>query len=137
MQVRRDRGLINLQCVDDPVIDPARRDRKSLLSADMSVETLMRSSSSSLSFRRRALYFFKRSGGSPAAPKPSSSKTRTAISCCSPPRLTDLFDIQWLGSLRLGRRIERDLFDPRFGLPQQVLAAPLKDFAALVDGDGF
>jgi len=37
--VRRDRGLINLQCVDDPVIDPARRDRESLLSADMGVET--------------------------------------------------------------------------------------------------
>ena len=31
-QVRRDCGLINLQCVDDPVIDPARRDRESLLS---------------------------------------------------------------------------------------------------------
>src|SRR5437762_13651676 len=38
-QVKRDRALLNLKCVDDPVIDPALRDRESLLSADMAVDT--------------------------------------------------------------------------------------------------
>jgi catechol 2,3-dioxygenase-like lactoylglutathione lyase family enzyme len=38
-QVRRDRGLINLRCVDRPVIDPELRDRESLLSSDMGVDT--------------------------------------------------------------------------------------------------
>jgi catechol 2,3-dioxygenase-like lactoylglutathione lyase family enzyme len=38
-QVRRDRGLLNLKCVDRPVIDPALRDREILLAADMTVDT--------------------------------------------------------------------------------------------------
>jgi len=38
-QVRRDRGRFNLRCVDRPVIDPERRDRESLLAADLAVET--------------------------------------------------------------------------------------------------
>jgi catechol 2,3-dioxygenase-like lactoylglutathione lyase family enzyme len=36
---RRDRGRFNLGCVDRPVIDPERRDRESLLAADLAVET--------------------------------------------------------------------------------------------------
>jgi catechol 2,3-dioxygenase-like lactoylglutathione lyase family enzyme len=38
-QVKRDRGLLNLKQVDAPVIDPRLRDRESLLSADMGVDT--------------------------------------------------------------------------------------------------
>jgi catechol 2,3-dioxygenase-like lactoylglutathione lyase family enzyme len=38
-QVKRDRGLINLRCVEQPVIDPELRDRESLLSSDMGVDT--------------------------------------------------------------------------------------------------
>src|SRR5712672_17037 len=38
-QVKRDRGLLNLKCMDSPVIDPALRDREQLLSADMGVDT--------------------------------------------------------------------------------------------------
>jgi catechol 2,3-dioxygenase-like lactoylglutathione lyase family enzyme len=38
-QVKRDRGLINLRCVDRPVIDPELRDRESLLSSDMGLDT--------------------------------------------------------------------------------------------------
>jgi catechol 2,3-dioxygenase-like lactoylglutathione lyase family enzyme len=38
-QVKRDRALLNLKCVDCPVIDPALRDRESLLSADLGVDT--------------------------------------------------------------------------------------------------
>ena len=38
-QVKRDRGLLNLKHVDAPVIDPALRDRESLLAADMGVDT--------------------------------------------------------------------------------------------------
>jgi catechol 2,3-dioxygenase-like lactoylglutathione lyase family enzyme len=38
-QVKRDRGLLNLKCMEQPVIDPGLRDRESLLSADMGVDT--------------------------------------------------------------------------------------------------
>src|SRR5205807_6503878 len=38
-QVRRDRGLLNLKHMDRPVIDPELRDRESLLSADMGLDT--------------------------------------------------------------------------------------------------
>ncbi len=38
-QVKRDRGLLNLKSVDYPVIDPQLRDRESLLSSDMGVDT--------------------------------------------------------------------------------------------------
>jgi catechol 2,3-dioxygenase-like lactoylglutathione lyase family enzyme len=38
-QVKRDKALLNLKCVDYPVMDPALRDRESLLSADMGVDT--------------------------------------------------------------------------------------------------
>jgi len=58
-QVRRDRGLINLQCVDDPVIDPARRDRESLLSADMGVETHDDIKQLFLEFQAAGVIFFQ------------------------------------------------------------------------------
>ena len=38
-QVRRDRGLLNLRCVAQPPIDPALRERESLLAADIAVDT--------------------------------------------------------------------------------------------------
>jgi catechol 2,3-dioxygenase-like lactoylglutathione lyase family enzyme len=38
-QVRRDHARINLRHVDNPVIDPALRERESLLSADIAVDT--------------------------------------------------------------------------------------------------
>jgi catechol 2,3-dioxygenase-like lactoylglutathione lyase family enzyme len=38
-QVRRDRGLLNLKCLDYPVVDPRLPDREILLSADLAVET--------------------------------------------------------------------------------------------------
>jgi catechol 2,3-dioxygenase-like lactoylglutathione lyase family enzyme len=38
-QVKRDRGLINLRHVDAPLIDPQLRERESLISADMCVDT--------------------------------------------------------------------------------------------------
>jgi len=38
-QVKRDGARINLRCVDRPVIDPALRDRESLLSAAVTVAT--------------------------------------------------------------------------------------------------
>ena len=37
-QVKRDRGLLNLKCVDYSVVDPRLRDRERLLSADMGVD---------------------------------------------------------------------------------------------------
>ena len=37
--MKRDRGLLNLKCVDYKVIDPQLRDRESLLSADMGVDS--------------------------------------------------------------------------------------------------
>jgi hypothetical protein len=59
-QVKRDRALLNLKCVDYPVIDPALRDRESLLSADMAVIRAKRSSSCSWNFKRRASPSFRR-----------------------------------------------------------------------------
>src|SRR5712691_6911872 len=44
--------------------------------------------------------------------------------------------VQRLGSGRLAAGIERDFFDPRLGLAQQLLAAAFERLAALVDGDG-
>ena len=38
-QVKRDAARLNLKHMDDPVIDPALRDREQLLSADMGVDT--------------------------------------------------------------------------------------------------
>ncbi len=38
-QVKRDAGLINLRHMDRPVIDPALRDRETLLSADLGLDT--------------------------------------------------------------------------------------------------
>jgi catechol 2,3-dioxygenase-like lactoylglutathione lyase family enzyme len=38
-QVKRNRGLLNLKHMDDPVIDPQLRDSETLLSADMGLET--------------------------------------------------------------------------------------------------
>lgn len=38
-QVRRDGALVNLRCVEPPVIDAERRDREQLLSASLTVAT--------------------------------------------------------------------------------------------------
>jgi catechol 2,3-dioxygenase-like lactoylglutathione lyase family enzyme len=38
-QVPRDRARLKLRCVDEAVIDPARRQRESLLSADIGVDS--------------------------------------------------------------------------------------------------
>ena len=38
-QVKRDRGLLNLKHMDSPVIQPELRDRESLLSADLGLDT--------------------------------------------------------------------------------------------------
>src|SRR5262245_7931182 len=48
-----------------------------------------------------------------------------------------LLDVERLGSGRLASGVERDLLDPRLGLPQQLLAAALECLAALIDGDRF
>src|SRR5579871_3400298 len=45
--------------------------------------------------------------------------------------------VERLGAGRLAAGIERDPFDPRLGLPQQVLAAALERLTALVDHDRF
>ncbi len=38
-QVKRDRGLLNLKHMDEPVLDPSLRDQEALLSADLAVDT--------------------------------------------------------------------------------------------------
>ena len=58
-QVRRDRALLNLKCVDDPVIDPALRDRESLLSADMGVDTHEEIEQLFLEFQAAGITFFQ------------------------------------------------------------------------------
>jgi len=58
-QVRRDRALLNLRHVDRPVIDPALRDRESLLSADMGVETNDEIKQLFLEFQSAGVTFFQ------------------------------------------------------------------------------
>ncbi len=56
-QVKRDRGLINLRCVDRPVIDPELRDRESLLSSDMGVDTAEEIKQFYLEFQAKGVTF--------------------------------------------------------------------------------
>ncbi len=58
-QVRRDRGLINLRHLDRPVIDPALRDRETLLSADMSLDTTEAIKQLYLEFQAKGVTFFQ------------------------------------------------------------------------------
>ena len=58
-QVKRDRALLNLKCVDGPVIDPALRDRESLLSADMGVDTHEEIKQLFLEFQAAGITFFQ------------------------------------------------------------------------------
>jgi catechol 2,3-dioxygenase-like lactoylglutathione lyase family enzyme len=58
-QVKRDCGLLNLKHMDEPVIDPALRDRESLLSADMGLETLEEIKQLFLEFRAAGVDFFQ------------------------------------------------------------------------------
>ena len=58
-QVKRDRALLNLKCVDYPVIDPALRDRESLLSADMGVDTHAEINQLFLEFQAAGITFFQ------------------------------------------------------------------------------
>jgi hypothetical protein len=58
-QVRRDKGLLNLKCVDYPVIDPQLRDRESLLSADMTVDTSEEIKRLFLEFQVAGVVFFQ------------------------------------------------------------------------------
>jgi len=58
-QVKRDRARLNLKCVDYPVIDPALRDRESLLSADMGVNTHEEIKQLFLEFQAAGITFFQ------------------------------------------------------------------------------
>ena len=58
-QVKRDRARLNLKCVDYPVIDPALRDRESLLSADMGVDTHEEIKQLFLEFQAAGITFFQ------------------------------------------------------------------------------
>jgi catechol 2,3-dioxygenase-like lactoylglutathione lyase family enzyme len=58
-QVKRDRGLLNLKCVDSPVIDPKLRDQESLLSADMGVDTHEEIKQLFLEFQSAGVTFFQ------------------------------------------------------------------------------
>jgi catechol 2,3-dioxygenase-like lactoylglutathione lyase family enzyme len=58
-QVKRDRGVLNLKCVDHPVIDPDLRDRESLLSADMGLETHAEIEQLFLDFQAAGVTFYQ------------------------------------------------------------------------------
>jgi catechol 2,3-dioxygenase-like lactoylglutathione lyase family enzyme len=58
-QVKRDRGLLNLKCMDRPVIDPELRDRESLLSADMGLDTAEEIKQLFLEFQAAGVSFFQ------------------------------------------------------------------------------
>jgi catechol 2,3-dioxygenase-like lactoylglutathione lyase family enzyme len=58
-QVRRDRGLLNLRHLDSPAIDPARRDREALLSADFALESAEHLKRLFLEFEAAGVTFFQ------------------------------------------------------------------------------
>ena len=58
-QVKRDRGLLNLKYMDAPVIDPSLRDRESLLSADMGLDTHEEIKALFLEFQAAGVTFFQ------------------------------------------------------------------------------
>jgi catechol 2,3-dioxygenase-like lactoylglutathione lyase family enzyme len=58
-QVKRDRGILNLKHMDEPVIDPALRDRESLLSADMGLDTHEEIKQLYLEFQAAGVDFFQ------------------------------------------------------------------------------
>jgi catechol 2,3-dioxygenase-like lactoylglutathione lyase family enzyme len=58
-QVKRDRGLLNLKCMDEPVIDPKLRDREQLLSADMGLDTHEEIKQLYLEFQAAGVTFFQ------------------------------------------------------------------------------
>jgi catechol 2,3-dioxygenase-like lactoylglutathione lyase family enzyme len=58
-QAKRDRGMLNLKCVDHTVIDPQLRDRESLLSADMGVDTHEEIAQLFLEFQAAGVTFFQ------------------------------------------------------------------------------
>lgn len=58
-QVKRDRGLLNLKHMDAPVIDPGLRDRESLLSADMGLDTHEEIKQLYLEFQAAGVTFFQ------------------------------------------------------------------------------
>jgi catechol 2,3-dioxygenase-like lactoylglutathione lyase family enzyme len=58
-QVKRDRGLLNLKHMDAPVIDPQLRDRESLLSADMGLDTGEEIKALFLEFQAADVAFFQ------------------------------------------------------------------------------
>jgi len=58
-QVRRDSGLINLRHMDRPVIDPELRDRESLLSSDMGVNTSEEIKQLFLELQAKGVTFFQ------------------------------------------------------------------------------
>ena len=58
-QVKRDRGMLNLKSVDHTVIDPQLRDRESLQSADMGVDTHQEIEQLFLEFQAAGVTFFQ------------------------------------------------------------------------------
>jgi catechol 2,3-dioxygenase-like lactoylglutathione lyase family enzyme len=58
-QVKRDYGVLNLRHMDRPVVDPALRDRESLLSADMGVNTHEEIKQLFLEFQAKGVTFFQ------------------------------------------------------------------------------
>jgi len=58
-QVQRDVARINLRCVEQPVIDPALRDREELLSAALNVATAEEIKALYLEFQAAGVVFFQ------------------------------------------------------------------------------
>src|SRR5436305_2634930 len=56
---KKRQGLLNLKCVDYPVIDPDLRDREGLLSADMGLETLDEIAQLFLDFQAAGVTFYQ------------------------------------------------------------------------------
>jgi catechol 2,3-dioxygenase-like lactoylglutathione lyase family enzyme len=58
-QLKRDRGLLNLRCIDTPIIDPQLRDREIYLSSDMAIATHAGLKQLFLEFQAAGVDFFQ------------------------------------------------------------------------------
>ncbi|HEX4553406.1 MAG TPA: VOC family protein [Xanthobacteraceae bacterium] len=88
-QVRRDGARLNLRCVDAPLIDGARRERESLLSASITLATADEIKQLFLELQAAGVAFHQTLKAEPWGRGISSSGTRTATCCCSPVRPND------------------------------------------------
>jgi uncharacterized glyoxalase superfamily protein PhnB len=85
-QVSRDGARLNLRQVDDPVVDPVRRDSEQLLSASITLED---AKPLFVEYQRAGVDFVQPLETEPWGARTFIVRDPTAISCCSPGEVSD------------------------------------------------